>query len=220
MIETQGINQEKELQMARKGKIGVTDTVGTSGDDFLDAGNGKGRVSGGDGNDTITGGNGKDDLNGDAGEDSLFGGNGKDLLNGGDGSDLLNGGIGKDSLFGGAGADVFVFDASGLKGGMDTIKDFEPTATVTSTDPETGATTSVTATNDVLEFHDLLQGYDPLTSDLSDYFSLTEVGGNTIVSVDRDGTANGAKFTQVVTLEGVTGLDEATVLADGNIIVS
>lgn len=206
--------------MARKGTNGVTDIFGTPDDDFLYGGNGKGRISGGDGNDTITGGNGKDELNGDAGDDSLFGGNSKDVLNGGDGSDLLNGGIGKDSLFGGAGADIFVFDSSGLKGGSDTIRDFVPTATVTSTDPTTGETTTTTTTNDVLEFRDLLQGYDPLTGDLSDYFSLTEVGGNTIVSVDRDGETNGAKFTQVVTLEGVTGLDEATLLAAGNIVIS
>ena len=206
--------------MARKGKNGETDVLGTSGDDVIHAGNGKGNVSGGDGNDSITGGNGKDMLYGDAGDDSLHGGNGKDSLYGGDDNDLLNGGIGRDSLFGGDGADTFVFDSSSMKGGSDTIKDFVASTTVTTTDSTTGETTTTTATNDVLEFHDMLDGYDPLASNLDDYVQLTEVGGNTVVSVDRDGAANGAHFTAVVTLEDVTGLDEAALLAAGNIVVS
>ncbi|MEZ0260918.1 MAG: type I secretion C-terminal target domain-containing protein [Alphaproteobacteria bacterium] len=211
--------------MAKKtGPNGQDEFLGTFGDDVYFQGNGKGKVSGGDGNDTLTGGNGKDDLNGDAGDDLLSGGNAKDLLNGGAGSDMLNGGIGKDTLWGGADADTFVFDGSGLKGGTDTVKDFEATTTVTTTttDPETGESTTTTTTTlgDVIELHDLLQGYDAVTSNLSDFVSLTEVNGNTVVSIDRDGADNGAKFKQVVTLEGVTGLDEATVLAAGNIVVS
>jgi len=207
--------------MAKKtGPQGQEEFLGTFGDDVYFQGNGKGKVSGGDGNDTLTGGNGKDDLNGDAGNDLLSGGNAKDLLNGGAGSDMLNGGIGKDTLWGGEDADIFVFDGSGLKGGSDTIKDFVASTTVTTTDVETGATTTVTTLGDVLELHDLLQGYDAMTSNLADFVNLTEVNGNTVVSVDRDGAEKGVKFTQLVTLEGVTGLDEATVLASGNILVS
>jgi Ca2+-binding RTX toxin-like protein len=207
--------------MAKKtGLNGQEEFLGTFGDDVYFQGNGKGKVSGGDGNDTLTGGNGKDDLNGDAGDDLLSGGNAKDLLHGGAGSDLLNGGIGKDTLWGGEDADTFVFDGSGLKGGSDTIKDFVASTTVTTTDVETGVTTTTTTLGDVIELHDLLQGYDALTSNLSDFVNLTEVNGNTVVSIDRDGADKGVKFTQVVTLEGVTGLDEAAVLAAGNIVVS
>lgn len=206
--------------MARKGTNGTSDIFGTSDDDVINAGNGKGNVYGGDGNDTITGGNGMDKLYGEVGDDNLSGGNAKDMLNGGDGNDFLNGGIGKDSLFGGDGADTFLFDSSALKGGSDTLNDFVATTTVTTTNTETGETTTTTTTNDRLEFHDLLDGYDPLTSNIADYVQLKEVGGNTIVSVDRDGAAHGTHFTQVVTLEGVTGLDAATMLADGNIVVS
>jgi Ca2+-binding RTX toxin-like protein len=210
------------------GSDGFTTLDGTSGDDILNGGNGKNIINGGDGNDLITGGNGKDVLNGDAGDDTLYGGNGNDMLNGGDGNDTLNGGIGHDVLTGGAGADTFAFDSTALKGGSDEVTDFTPTvtttATTTTTDPVTGltttSTTTTTVTNDVLELHNLLQGYDPLTSQLSDFVHFTQVGANTVVSVDTNGAVHGAHFTAIATLDGITGLDPAALLASGNIVIS
>ena len=206
------------------GSNGYTTLDGTSGDDILNGGNGKSIINGGDGNDTLYGGNGKDVLNGDAGDDTLYGGNGNDMLNGGDGNDVLNGGIGHDVLTGGAGADTFVFDSTALKGGSDEVTDFTPTVTTTTTttDPTTGltTTTTTTVTNDVLELHSLLQGYDPLTSHLSDFVHFTQVGANTVVSVDANGAAHGAHFTTIATLDGITGLDPAALLASGNLVIS
>lgn len=203
---------------------GVVFPSGGPGDDTIDTGNGKDVFSGGDGNDTLTGGNGKDVLNGDAGDDILSGGRGNDMLMGGDGNDTLNGGIGHDLLTGGAGADTFVLDSTAFKGGSDTITDFLPTVTTdtTTTDPTTGETTTTTTTtaNDVLDLHGILHGYDPLTSNLSDFVHFTEVNGNTVVSVDCNGAANGAHFTTVATLENVTGLDPAALLAAGALVVT
>ena len=206
------------------GSDGFVTTFGTTGDDMLNGGNGKDNIFGDDGNDLITGGNGKDVLSGDLGDDLLSGGNGNDKLDGGAGNDTLNGGIGQDMLTGGDGADTFRFDTDALKGGSDTITDFTPTVTTTTTttDPTTGATTTTTTTsvNDVLELHGILHGFDPLTSNLSDFFRFTEMNGNTVVSIDKDGTSHGAHFSSLVTLEGVTGLDPAALLAAGNIVVS
>jgi Ca2+-binding RTX toxin-like protein len=227
--------------MAKK-KIGTAPTLATEGDDILNGGNGMDALNGGGGNDVISGGNGKDTLDGglgddvllggnandslygDDGNDALDGGNGTDMLDGGAGTDRLNGGIGHDVLTGGADADTFVFDANALKGGGDTVTDFLPSVTTTTTviDPLTGlpVTTTATVTNDVLEFHGILQGFDPLTSNLADFVQLSESNGSTMVSVDRNGSLGGASFTRVATLEGVTGLDAATMLADGNILVT
>ena len=207
--------------MARKNSSnGFEDIFGTMADDTLNGGNGKDRISGGDGNDTISGGNGMDVLSGDAGDDIISGGSAKDVLDGGDGNDILNGGIGRDDLAGGAGADTFLFDATALKGGSDIVRDFTPALTTTTTDPNTGVTTTTTTINDVLELHDLLQGYDPLSSNLSDFLTFSEVGSNTVVLVDKNGALGGVHMTQIATLVGVTGLDTATLLADGNIIIS
>jgi hypothetical protein len=46
-------------------------------------------------------------------------------------------------------------------------------------------------------------------------------GGNSILSVDLDGTAGGYGWTQILTIEGVTGLtDEAALVTAGNLIAS
>ncbi|WP_228048946.1 DUF4347 domain-containing protein [Nodularia sp. LEGE 06071] len=79
--------------------------VGTSGDDWINAGAGNDDLTGGDGNDYLNGGTGADTMNGGAGNDSLNGGTGADTINGGDGNDSLNGGTDADSMTGGAGND-------------------------------------------------------------------------------------------------------------------
>jgi Ca2+-binding RTX toxin-like protein len=216
-------------------------TNGTDLDDVLNGGNGKDTIFGLLGNDTISGGNAKDVLDGGDGDDALDGGNGNDMLmgglgndmldgglgndnmSGGDGDDRFNGGMGHDVLSGGLGADVFVLDSNVFKGGSDVIKDFTltVTTTTTTTDPDTGETTTTTTTvlGDVLDLHGILQGFDPVTDALSDFVHITESGGNTVVSVDRNGDGEG-EFKVIATLEDITGLDAATLLANGQITVT
>jgi len=114
------------------GWLGYGNTVGSSGDDTLNAGNGKNRLFGGFGNDSLVSGSGQDTLYGQAGDDTLRGGSGNDLYYGGDGNDLIGenaydssqdtliGGAGDDYLSGSGGNDTYLFN----KGyGSDTISD-------------------------------------------------------------------------------------------------
>ncbi len=57
---------------------------------------------------------------------------------------------------------------------------------------------------DVLDVADLLVGFVAGTSDLADFVECDAGGGNTTVKVDADGAVNGAAFTAVCTLTGVT----------------
>jgi Ca2+-binding RTX toxin-like protein len=68
------------------------------------------------GADTVTGGDGDDTINGALGADTIDGGAGDDIITGGDGADALTGG---------EGADTFVFGATAVANGADTIADFE-----------------------------------------------------------------------------------------------
>jgi Ca2+-binding RTX toxin-like protein len=89
------------------------------------------------GNDTITatnsatrtydGGAGDDVLNGGSVADNLIGGADVDTISGGGGNDTIVGGAGADRLTGGDGSDRFVFNNASE--GIDTITDFDPTAT-------------------------------------------------------------------------------------------
>lgn len=71
-----------------------------------------------------------------------------------------------------------------------------------------------------LDIRDLLIGYNPSTSVLSNFVQLSESGGNTTVSVDYDGPNSTYAFWLIATLESVIGLDLATLQAQGNLIVS
>ena len=151
----------------------------------------------------MTGNKGANTLNGGAGNDTLYGGAGNDRLIGGDGDDILYGQDGSDTLTGGIGADTFVFEAATAYKARDTITDFS------------------TADGDVLDLRDLLEMYDPLAGNLSDFVRITESNGNSIVSVDRDGVGTGAGLVQIVTLQGVTGLGDADALVlSGNLLAT
>ncbi|MCB9963607.1 MAG: type I secretion C-terminal target domain-containing protein [Rhodospirillales bacterium] len=132
------------------------------------------------------------------GNDTLTGGAGNDILFGQEGNDILNGGSGNDLLYGGSGADRFLFTSDA--GHANVIGDFDA------------------AEGDVLDLGGLLEGFDPVTDAIADFVTLTETGGNTVVSVDTNGTDLGASFTAVVTLEHVTGLDVTTLYAQGTLI--
>ncbi|WP_454742913.1 VCBS domain-containing protein [Cupriavidus necator] len=143
-----------------------------------------------------------DNLTGSAGNDALRGGAGDDLLAGAAGNDVLTGGAGADTLTGGAGSDTFRFlraDAASV----DTISDFDVA-------PEAGG-------GDVLDLSDLLSGVGVTTANAAQFVRLSEVDGNTVVSLDRDGSGAAAAFQDVAVLQGVVGLDLNTLLSNGNI---
>lgn len=169
-------------------------------------------VIGGSGNDTITGsdvanilqgGSGNDALYGQGGNDILKGDAGTDTLRGEDGNDLIYGGSGLDTMYGGLGADSFVFEAASAFSNIDVIKDFS------------------TSQGDKVDIKDLLIGYDPLTSAITDFLQITTSGSNSIVKVDRDGAGTAYTLSQISTIEGVTGLtDEQALLTNGNLVVA
>ena len=168
---------------------------GFGGNDQLTGGNNDDRVFGGNGDDMLVGNGGDDDLFGGSGADQLFGGSGRDLLNGDAGDDILAGGLGSDRLTGGDGADSFVFTASDLGIGVDTVRDFDVTE------------------GDTLDLSAVL-------SDASDdaVVNLLETDGNTIIQVDLDGSGS---FTDLAILQGVTSLGSVDdLVADGTIVVA
>ncbi len=128
--------------------------------------------------------------NGDArtgGDDIIRGGAGDDIIFGQEGADVISGGLGNDVLYGGSESDVFLFEA--INQGVDTIKDFD------------------VAEGDVVDLSALLTSYDELTDDIADFVIATEVGGNTVISVDQSGNAGASGAVDLAVLEGVTGLD-------------
>lgn len=129
----------------------------------------------------------------------LGGTNSAETVNGTAYDDTLYGYGGSDYLYGKGGADTFVFDATGL-GSVDMVMDFS------------------IAEGDKLDISEILFGYDPLTSLIDDFISLTTVSGSTNISVDRDGAGSTYSSQAIATLVGVTGLDADTMLANGNLI--
>lgn len=78
-----------------------SDTVGTSGDDYLIGTVGADKIFALDGNDTVYGLDGADTLGGGTGDDEIFGGSEDDVIYGGVGSDQISGEDGNDELWGG-----------------------------------------------------------------------------------------------------------------------
>lgn len=155
-------------------------------------------LRGNTGNNTLSGGNGNDTLYGNSGNDILYGDAGTDTLYGDAGNDTLNGGASNDILYGGTGSDIFKFSPGG---GIDTVKDFKKTEV------------------DKLDIKDLLTGYDPATKAITDFIQITTSGTSSIVKIDANGLTGGTAWTQIATLENITGLtDEAALKAAGTII--
>ncbi|WP_213073887.1 Ig-like domain-containing protein [Acinetobacter sp. WCHAc060025] len=174
------------------GEAGNDEIYGGIGDDYIDGGIGDDILNGGEGNDTILGGDGVDTiyggigndyidggigndiLNGDEGNDTIFGGDGNDTINGGAGNDIIHGGRGNDTITGGTGSDTVILDllsntdATGGNG-LDTWKDFS------------------LSDGDKIDISSLLTNFDPKTSNIKDFISLSNVGGTVTISLDRDG---------------------------------
>ncbi len=136
---------------------------------------------------------------------TLNGAGGDDVLTGGADNDILIGGSGNDILTGLDGSDRFVFLASDGPG-VDSIRDFSPALPA--------------ASGDILDLSDLLIGFIPGTSNLSDFVQSHEDAGNTTISVDRDGSGTDYTPANVMTLVGMTGMDLNTLLAQGNLVVA
>lgn len=134
--------------------------------------------------DLIQGFEGADTLNGLGGDDVLIGGDGADILIGGAGEDALVGGAGIDTLTGGDGLtddgveDLFILDTLGA----DIITDFA-------------------FATDILDLSDLLDEF--FTTANQDTYVQATTAGDTTISVDVDGTANGVNFVDVATLQNV-----------------
>lgn len=139
-------------------------------------------------------------VSGTLGNNTLIGSYGSDIISGYDGNDVLGGHFAMDTLTGGAGDDSFMFDQNAYYG-IDTITDFS-------------------GNDDRVDISQLLTEYDPLTMAFADFVLVEESGGDTILSVDTDGTGGGHAMVQIATLSGVTGLGTADdMLAAGQLVV-
>ncbi len=111
----------------------------------------------------------------------------------------LSGGDGADTLYGSGGIDNFVFDAASAYNDVDQIENF------------------ITGVGgDSIDISSLLSGF---SGPVTDWVNFVDSGGDTLVQVDANGTAGGSSFTTIGQINGLTGLDEATLYTDGNIIV-
>lgn len=147
----------------------------------------------------ITGQTGDNVLSGLAGNDTLDGAVGADLLLGGDGTDRLNLSLGTDTLVGGSRNDTFAINSPFNIGGLDEIADF-----------------SATVNGDILDFGDVLTGYDPGSSNINDFIQCVTTSDGTKIRVDTDG--GGDSFVDLVTLVGVT-TDITGLLNNGNLVL-
>jgi large repetitive protein len=176
---------------------GTTDTNISVTATSTEASNGSTAVS--NGSIAVTVGTGPSLLTGTSLSDTLIGSANDDTISGLAGSDILIGGQGADILNGGAAADVFRYRLGDNAGGTDQINGF-------------------VAGNggDILDIEALLPGYDGTPSLLANFVSLDESAGNTNLRIDATGT--GTFSASLLTLNGVVGLDLATLRANGNLI--
>ncbi|WP_192177306.1 DUF5801 repeats-in-toxin domain-containing protein [Mesorhizobium amorphae] len=131
-----------------------------------------------------------DTLTGNGGNDILQGFAGADILNGGDGNDLLIGGLGQDTMTGGTGADTFKLDGLDIK---DLIVDYNG------------------GEGDKIDLSALFDTA-PGGANVGDFVNYN--AGTGTLSVDADGTANGANFVEVAELVNHPAANTITLLYD------
>lgn len=152
---------------------------------ILSGSQGSDRLTGSKRNDALRGNGGGDRLVGGAGSDLLVGGSGNDRLIGGAGDDVLNGGAGRDQLVGGAGRDTFVFDS------------LQPTDTVVGFDPA----------DDLIDLRSLFRASQfqgaSRVEQYDRFVKLAQVGANTEIQIDSDGSGSGTMFTPIATLRNL-----------------
>ncbi len=170
------------------GKGGSDKCRGRGGNDLLNGGGKNDLLFGDKGNDRLLGGNGRDGLSGRTGDDVLVGGNGNDILAGGQGADDLTGGRGRD-----------MFTYKSLSDAVDTIRDF--------------------SVNDLLDLRGIFKqpGFTEgqAIDRLKQFIRLEQVGTDTKVNIDTDGSGAGTNFTTLVILQNVT----ATALTGRNFVI-
>jgi Ca2+-binding RTX toxin-like protein len=114
-------------------------------------------------------------------------------------NNVITGAGGADKMTGAGGADRFDYNA--MTEGGDTIADF-----------------TKGSGGDILDFSGIVVGFNPGTSNVSNFVKLQQSGGNTIVSVNADGI--GTDFVAMATLLTVTGLVLNDMAAQGNLVLS
>lgn len=165
------------------------DWIGGGGNDFLIQFSGR-FLWDRDGNDQFNGGAGNDQLYGYGGNDDLKGGIGDDQLYGGRGNDILSGGDGLDTLVGGFGSDTFVFNS--LNEGLDTILDFE-------------------VGTDLIDLRSIFadsafNGTSPFAR-YQQFVTIAQVGNDSFINIDSDGSGSGTSLTTLTTLRNVTAIN-------------
>ncbi|OJU60185.1 MAG: hypothetical protein BGO08_09320 [Altererythrobacter sp. 66-12] len=63
-------------------------------------------------------------------------------------------------------------------------------------------------------------GYDPITDLLADFVQFTNSGGNSIISVDMDGTGTTYGWTQIATVYNHTNLDPDAMVTAGQLLAA
>ena len=111
------------------------------------------------------------------------------------GNNDIIGGAGADELYGDSGLDTFIFEDTAS---IDIIHNFN------------------LQDGDILDLSTINAGY---TGAITDFIRFTNAGDNVTVAVDVDGTTGGANFVDIAELRGQADLDEATLFANGNIVV-
>lgn len=111
----------------------------------------------------------------------------------------INGNDGVDELYGSSGLDIFIIDNLN---DTDTIFNFDADG------------------RDRLDLSNIITGYNALTDDLTDFIQLIESGGNTTISIDSDGAANGSSYTDIAVLDSVTSVELNLLMAADNLILS
>ncbi len=141
-----------------------------------------------DSGDTLIGGEGNDILLGQGGDDQLIGGVGSDTIIGGKGNDTLD--VGQDNDI-----DILIWGAASEDNAHDTVKNFD------------------FFHEDKLDISDLL--VNEQTGNLEDFLSFNFAAGDTIITLDTNGSALGGDV-MTITLEGVNLFTEYGVILDGD----
>jgi hypothetical protein len=124
------------------------------------------------------------------------------ILTGNSANNILNGREGNDTYITNQGSDIILFQLLNVQdvtggNGQDTVLDFYLG------DAKTNAQA------DQIDLSDLLVGYSENTSSVSDFINVKQENGNTIISIDRDGTETTFESAQLIALNQTsTTLDE------------